>query len=96
MNIIGTKVGKRSSGEIEQLIRETGYDLTFDTKDTGLYVEVTWIDGHVSVLVWCHNREEYSRWYDSVQLLREAQPWELSRFSIVERSRCEDDEESIT
>ncbi len=86
-SLMGTKVGPRSTAEIEQLLREDGYDLTFDTGDNGLFVEVTWYEGRASVLVLCHNREEYSRGYDSLQHLRDGQPWDLSRFDIVERTR---------
>ena len=92
-SLVGTKVGPRSTGEIETLMREDGYDLTFDTGDGGLFVEMTWYAGRASVLVLCHNREEYSRGYDSLQGLRDAQPWDLSRFDIVERTRADESDE---
>ena len=84
--MVGTKVGQRSVSEVEHIIRD-GYDLTFDTEDNGLFVEVTWYAERASVLVLCHHREEYSQGYDSLQLLRDAQHWDLSRFEIVERTR---------
>ncbi|GHP00672.1 hypothetical protein KSF_107190 [Reticulibacter mediterranei] len=89
--MLGTKVGQRSPSEIEQIIKEQGYDLTFGTEDNGLFVEITWIDGHASVLVLCHNSEAYSQWYASVKLMQNAQPWDLSRFKVVERTRSRDD-----
>jgi hypothetical protein len=90
MTVFRTKVGQRSISEIEQLIKNEQLDLTFHTDDDGLDVEITWYAQRASVLVLCHNREAYCQSYASLQELRDAQPWELSRFDIVERIR--DDE----
>jgi hypothetical protein len=85
-SLLGTKVGQRSPSEIEQIIKQ-GYDLTFGTEDNRLFVEITWFNGRACVLVLCHNSEVYSQGYDSMQLLQNAQPWNLSCFAIVERTR---------
>ncbi len=88
--MIGTKVGERPIAEIEHIIKAEGLDLLFMTDDNHLFVNITWADGEAGVLVKCGDPRYWS--YASLRHLLDDQPcWNLSCFSIVERTREEEE-----
>jgi hypothetical protein len=83
--IVETKVGARTIEEIQEILQVQGYNLAFSADGNALYVEITWYHTRCSVLVLCHGQEEYWRGYDDLQRLQDNQPWDLSRFTVVQR-----------
>jgi len=86
-------VGTQSCESIQQIIQIQGHDLLFGyNRDHTVNIEITWRDDKVEITVTSyHGRILETQKYDSVQHLSNNEPWDLSRFRIVERPTYQPD-----
>ena len=86
MSLIGTQVGHRSYAEMEAILKNTEEEVafTFGTQDTHLTIVVSYDHGMYNATTLC-NGDEYFHYYESMQVLFKAQPFDLARFDVVER-----------